>query len=68
MFKSDFEKQLEELDRAFRLEGLVFLAIGVLTVVCLCLSGCGGGAAALPFATADKSAQPVECAPEGCAK
>ena len=43
MFKSDFEKQQEELDRAFRVEGLVFLALGLMVVLCLFLGGCGGG-------------------------
>jgi hypothetical protein len=69
MFKSDFEKEQERLKRAFKVEGLVFLGIGLLTLLCLYLSNCGGGAAALPFGQAEESTtQPVNCVPEGCAK
>lgn len=70
MWKSDFEKQQEELRRQLRREGLLWLAIGLAALVVLVLSGCGGGAGALPFGASgpQESTQPVTCAPAGCAK
>jgi len=58
----------KELDRAFKREGLFFLAIGLATLVLLTLGGCGGGAAALPFGSPDATTEPVNCATAGCAK
>lgn len=73
MWKSDFEKQQEQLSRQLRREGLLWLGIGLAALVVLVLSGCGGGAGALPFgaapnSTPQESTQPVTCAPAGCAK
>jgi len=48
------------------------IRILILCALLALLTGCGGGAAALPFGPPgdqpDETAQPVTCQPSGCAK